>query len=284
MRGFSQIGPDLVILDASRRASLPFALDRGGGMGILLDIDGTLLDGGLPVDGAAEALAELRSRGIPLLFATNISRKSRATIAASLRETGLPANDDEVLNASWAAAVRLRSAGVRRVHLLLTPDAAADWGGFDLVEEDAEAVVVGDMGRLFDFARLERAYRCLRAGARLVAAHRNPTWKGPDGWTLDAGAFVVALEYAAGREAELIGKPARGFFEMAARILGCPAPELSIVGDDLDVDVAGGRDAGLRTYLVRTGKFDAAKLASAPAGRAPHVVLDSIRELPSHLP
>ena len=252
-------------------------------MGFLLDIDGTLLDGGRPIDGAADALAVLRERGVPVLFATNTSRKSRASIAGSLRSVGLRARDEEVLNASWAAAVRLRSAGVRRVHLLLTPDAASDWGGFDVVDEDAEAVVVGDMGRLFDFSRLERAYRCLRAGARLVAAHRNPYWKGPEGWTLDAGAFVVALEYAAGVEAELIGKPAPGFFEMAARILGRPAAALTIVGDDLDVDVAGGRAAGLRTVLVRTGKFDAARLAATPAERAPDAVLASIRDLPSAL-
>ena len=248
-------------------------------MAVLLDIDGTLLDGGAPIAGAGEAVAALRARGIPLLFATNTSRKSRASVAASLRDAGIVADAAEVLNASWAAAVQLASARVSRVHLLLTPDAASDWASFEIVDEGAQAVVVGDMGRNFDFDVLERAFRCLRSGARLIAAHKNPFWKGAGGWTLDAGPFVVALEYATGVPAEVIGKPERGFFEMAARILDVDAGAMAIVGDDLDVDVGGGRAAGLTTWLVRTGKFRAEQLDLSPAYRAPHHVLASIRDL-----
>jgi ribonucleotide monophosphatase NagD (HAD superfamily) len=52
-----------------------------------------------------------------------------------------------------------------------------------------------------------------------------------------------------------------------------------MVGDDLDSDVGGGRAAGLTTVLVRTGKFDAARLADTPPERAPHHVIDSIADL-----
>jgi ribonucleotide monophosphatase NagD (HAD superfamily) len=181
--------------------------------------------------------------------------------------------------------VALRSQGVRRVHLLLPPAALADWAGFDLVDEGAEAVVVGDLGVLFDFARIERAFQLLRGGIRFIAAHRNPWWKNDAGdYTLDAGAFVAALEYASGREAELIGKPAPDFFVMAARILGERPESLSIAGDDLVADVAGGRSAGLTTYLVRTGKFDEDALARVAPQWAPHHVLESVRDLPGRLP
>ena len=254
-------------------------------MGILLDIDGTLLDSGRPIDGAPEAVVALRSRGARILFATNTSRKSRADIAASLEAAGIAAAEDEVLNASFAAAASLRAQGVRRVHLLLPSAALPDWTGFDLVDEDAEAVVVGDLGSLFDYARIERAFRLLRGGARFIAAHRNPWWKNDAGELApDAGTFVAALEYACGRVAELIGKPAPGFFRMAARILGEPPESLSIAGDDLVADIAGGRAAGLTTYLVRTGKFDASELARAAPQSAPHHVLDSVRDLPGRLP
>ncbi|MFN8179666.1 MAG: HAD-IIA family hydrolase [bacterium] len=254
-------------------------------MGLLLDIDGTLLDSGRAIDGAADAVAKLRARGHALLFATNTSRKSRAEIGASLRSAGIDARDEEVWSASGAAAVLLRQAGVRRVHLLLTPSATEDWTGFERVDDAAEAVVVGDLGNLFDFERLNRAFVCLRAGARLVAAHRNRFWKNDQGaWALDAGPFVKALEYAAETQAELIGKPAPGFFHAAARLLGEVVSQLAIVGDDLEADVGGGRAAGLDTWLVQTGKFDAARLAATPRDRAPHHVIGSIRELPDRIP
>lgn len=254
-------------------------------MGILLDIDGTLLEAGRPVDGAAAAVRALRDAGHRLLFATNTSRKSRAEIAAALRGAGIRAADEEVFSASWAAAVALAAQGVHRVHTLLPESALADWRAFEHVEDGAEAVVVGDLGAAFDFPRLARAFRLLRGGARFIAAHRNPWWRDDTGQvTLDAGAFVAALEYASGREAELIGKPAPGFFRMAARVLGEAPSDLSIVGDDLVADVAGGRAAGLVTWLVRTGKFDADALARTPPDRAPHHVLDSVRDLPARLP
>ena len=35
--------------------------------------------------------------------------------------------------------------------------------------------------------------------------HRNPWWITPEGPTLDAGAFLVALEWATGRRARTVG-------------------------------------------------------------------------------
>jgi HAD superfamily hydrolase (TIGR01458 family) len=253
-------------------------------MGVLLDIDGTLLDSGRAIDGAAEAVAELRRRGTRLLFATNTSRKSRAEVAASLRRAGIEASDEEILSASWAAAVRLRELQVRRVQLLLAPSSRADWTSFEVTDASPEAVVLGDMGRELTFDVLNAAFRNLRGGARFVATHTNRYWKSDDGeWSLDAGAFVAALEYAAGVQAEVIGKPASGFFRMAAAMLGARPEEMCIAGDDLEADIAGGRSAGLTAYLVLTGKADAKQAAAAPPHAAPHRVLESVRELPELL-
>jgi len=253
--------------------------------GLLLDIDGTLLDSGRAIPGAAEAVAALRARGVPLLFATNTSRKSCAAIAESLRRAGIEAEDREILSASAAAAARLRADRASKVCALLAPAALPDWEGFELVNSGAEAVVVGDMGTAWTYELLNTAFGCLHEGARLVATHKNPWWKDDDGRrSLDAGPFVAALEYASGVEAELVGKPAPGFFRAAAELLGLPPEQLAIIGDDLDADVGGGRGAGLATFAVRTGKFRADRLAAIPAARAPHHVLDTVRNVVEFFP
>lgn len=252
-------------------------------MALLLDIDGTILDAGRAIDGAVSAVERLRERGVPFLFATNTSRKSRADVAASLREAGVGAADDEVLSASYAAAQLLRRRGVRRVQLLLPRSACADYADFEITTANPEAVVVGDMGREVTFDLLNDAFRSLHRGARLVATQKNRFWKAEDGLTLDAGAFVAALEYAARLDAEIVGKPSAGFFRAAADMLGVEAARLTIVGDDLESDVAGGRAAGLATILVRTGKFDAPTLAAAPPENRPDRILDSIADVPGAL-
>jgi HAD superfamily hydrolase (TIGR01458 family) len=251
--------------------------------GVLLDVDGTVLDGSTAFAGVTDAIAWIRARGLALLFATNTSRKPRAEVAGALRRAGVEARDDEILSASFAAAVRLQNDGVRRVHPLLAPGALADFSAFELAHEGAQAVVVGDMGRLFTFDVLNLAFHDLRAGARLVACQKNRFWMSEEGVRMDAGGFVAALEYAAGVTALVVGKPAPEFFHAAAHLAGVPAERLAIVGDSLDSDVAGGLAAGLTTVLVRTGLYDERRLRETPVPGRPHHVIDSVRELPGLL-
>lgn len=56
-----------------------------------------------------------------------------------------------------------------------------------------------------------------------------------------------------------------------------------MIGDDIEVDVAGAKGAGLRTVLVRTGKFDADRVASFPPEGQPDLVIDSVADLPAAL-
>ena len=61
------------------------------------------------------------------------------------------------------------------------------------------AVVIGDAGDELSYRNMDVAFRLVRGGAELLAMHRNPWWLTPKGETLDAGGFVVGLEFATGR-------------------------------------------------------------------------------------
>ncbi|HYA80225.1 MAG TPA: HAD hydrolase-like protein, partial [Methylocystis sp.] len=73
--------------------------------------------------------------------------------------------------------------------------------------------------------------------------------------SLDAGPFIAALEYASNREAQVLGKPARMFFDLAVEGLQRPAENAAMIGDDAEADVGGAMAAGLMGVLVRTGKY-----------------------------
>jgi HAD superfamily hydrolase (TIGR01458 family) len=201
-------------------------------------------------------------------------------VVSSLADMGLELSPTEILTAPVAAAAWLESEGLRRVQLLVANSTYADFEGLEITTSEPEAVLVGDLGAGFTFERLNAAYRSLRSGARLIAIHKNRFWLPEEGPTLDAGPFVAALEYAADARATLIGKPSPAFFAMAARILDLPMGELAVIGDDLESDIRGGRDAGLFTIQVRTGKYDEAATRAAVAESAPHRVLDSLTRLP----
>ena len=251
--------------------------------GFLIDLDGTIYEGDRLVPGAAEALDQLRAEGVPFLFTTNTSRKSRAAIIESLAAFGLVVEPEEILSAPVAAAAWLEAEGTKRIQLLVPDSTHDDFDSFVVTEEDPEAVLVGDLGAAFTFDRLNSAFRSLRGGARLVALHRNRFWLPAGGPTLDAGPFVAALEFATGVEATLVGKPSPAFFRTAARQADVDLEGLAVVGDDVESDVRGARAAGLVAVQVRTGKFDAGRNARLPADQQPDHIIDSIRDLPGLL-
>lgn len=251
--------------------------------GFLIDLDGTVYEGDHAVPGASAALERLRSASVPFLFTTNTSRKSRRAIIDSLAALGLSVRSEEVLSAPVAAAGWLESEGVERIQLLVPESTHDDFASFTITDDDPEVVLVGDLGSGFTFERLNAAFRSLRAGSRLAALHRNRFWLPVGGPTLDAGPFVAALEYATGTEATLVGKPSPAFFRTAARQAGVAMDGLAVVGDDVETDVRGARDAGLVAVQVRTGKFNSARNAELPPELQPDLVIDSIRDLPDLL-
>jgi HAD superfamily hydrolase (TIGR01458 family) len=246
--------------------------------GALIDVDGTLLLGDRAIHGAAGALSRLRAQGLPFRLTTNTTRRSRAQVAAVLTAAGLPAAEDEIVAPSALARSLVLGSGRTRALLLVPEGAQADFAGIVSVETGADWVIVADLGQEFTFERLNRAFRCLRAGAGLVALHRNSWWlAGEDDPRMDAGAFVAALEYASGVTGRTVGKPAREFFDLALAELKLAPGEVLVVGDDVENDCEGGRKAGCRTALVRTGKSTEAGLARL--ARRPDLIVDSVADL-----
>jgi HAD superfamily hydrolase (TIGR01450 family) len=155
--------------------------------------------------------------------------------------------------------------------------------GIALVDmEPIEVVVIGGPDASFTYERLDLAFRALHAGAPLVAMHQNRWWVTRRGPTLDAGAYVRGLAYAADVRPRLIGKPSPRIFRLACDLLGERPDTCVMVGDDLRADVLPARRAGMRGVLVRTGKGGRAAREDARAHEA-DAVLDSIAELPAWL-
>lgn len=249
----------------------------GGIRGVLIDVDGTLLERGVAVPGAGEALERTAASGAVLRVTTNTTRKPRSAVARSLLDAGLPVPEAWIVTPAMLASRRIVASGRTRVMLLVAEATREDLEGVVEDDEAPDWVVVGDLGPGFTFERLNRAFLAIRSGAALMALHRNRYWITDDGQArLDAGAFVAALELASGIAAETVGKPARAFFEIALSEMGLDPSRVLVVGDDLESDIAGGRDAGCRTALVRTGK---AAGCDPPFRPSPDHVIASIGSL-----
>lgn len=246
--------------------------------GLLIDIDGVLHVGSVPIDGAREALDALRAQRVPFRLVTNTTSRSRRLVVEGLRSMQFEVAEDDVLTPAALAVGHCQARGYTRVALHVAPALREDLEELgDLHDPDVEAVILGDLGTDFTYERLSAIFRQLQEGAELIALQRNRVWQREDELALDAGPFVVALEYAVGREATVTGKPSAAFFEAALGELAVDARAAAMIGDDVEADIGGALDAGLDGILVRTGKFrDDAVRAS---GVKPTLVIDSIADL-----
>jgi HAD superfamily hydrolase (TIGR01458 family) len=252
-------------------------LGNGVAPAVLLDIDGVLHVGDEPIDGAIEALVELRELSAGLRLVTNTTSKS----LEQLGRLGFDVSVNEVLTPAALAVRHCRERGYRSVKLLVGERLREDL--MDLLEAPAgaavDAVVLGDLGDGFNAGVLNGAFRLLMDGAELVALQHNRYWRRADGLALDVGAYSAALEYASGVEAAVVGKPAPEFFTAALADLQSQPEKTLMVGDDVEADVGGALAAGLRAVLVRTGKYREDALAAS--GVTPTEIVDSIADVPA---
>ncbi|HEX5125107.1 MAG TPA: TIGR01458 family HAD-type hydrolase, partial [Rhodocyclaceae bacterium] len=216
-----------------------------------VDLAGVLYVGDDAVPGAIEGLAHLRSANLPLRFLTNTTRSPRSTIIAKLKKLGFAIAEEEILTAALATKMLVVQRSLRP-HYLIHPDIAYEMGPNDLAPT---VVVLGDAGNHFTYDALNAAFRLLMEGLPLLVMAKNRYFQEADGLSLDMGAFVAALEFSAGVQAEVVGKPSRAYFEAALTDLGIDTSEAVMIGDDLADDIDGAQQAGIAGILVRTGKF-----------------------------
>jgi phospholysine phosphohistidine inorganic pyrophosphate phosphatase len=252
-----------------------------GPIGVLLDVDGVLYVGDEPIAGAHEALLELRecSGGVRLM--TNTTSRSRRVVREHLLELGFDVAPEEVLTPAAMAERHCRERGYESVAVLVSDGLREDLDELDSATAGAypDAVILGDLGDGFTPEVLNGVFRAMMEGAELVALQHNRYWRRADGLALDVGAYAAALEYATGRDAVTVGKPAREFFLAAMDDMGLERGVM--VGDDVEADVGGAMAAGLPGILVRTGKYrqDALKARVTPTA-----IVDSIKDVPALLP
>jgi HAD superfamily hydrolase (TIGR01458 family) len=239
--------------------------------GLLLDLEGVLYEGDTPIPGVADAIGALGALGFEIRYLTNTTTRSRQAIVDRLTGMGFTLRAEHVFTPSIAAGRLLRTRNLTRIHLAAAPELAEDFSDVELVEDDPEAIILGDLYKVFDWDRLNALFRMMQQGALLVALHKNRYCRREGNIALDLGPFVAALDYAAGTRAEVVGKPSVLFFDLALADLGLDAKSVAMVGDDIEADIGGAGQAGLTTIQVQTGKFTS-KDRDHPSIRPDHCI------------
>jgi len=258
-------------------------IGRGPIDGLMCDMDGVLYRGDEPVPGAADAVERLRARGTKIVFCTNNSSATVDTYVAKLTGMGITAEAEEVLTSAVVTAHVLKERGYRNKRAIVVGGeglkSCLASVGVVVVDDpdvsDVDVVAIG-LDPSFNYATLRRAADAVRSGAAFVASNADATFPTALGVEPGAGSLVAAIEVAAGRPAEVIGKPHAPMMDAVATRLA-DAGHIAAVGDRPDTDIAGASARGWTTVLVLSGVTSAAEALRLDP--QPDLILDSIADL-----
>lgn len=255
--------------------------------GWLIDLDGTLYLGDSVIPGAGEFVEKLKIQNRRFRFVSNTTVYSRRQIAVKLDRLGINASQSEIFTAPSAAAELLRTFGGVRCFLVVADGLREEFEGIEISERNPDYVVLGDVGKQMDYELMNKVFRLVMGGAELIALQKNRFVNGAGGLQIDIGAFVAGLEYSSNKQAKIIGKPSRQFFNLAVHDIRIEAGErwlsadFAMVGDNIESDIKGAMDAGLVGILVKTGKYNDSY--SEHFGIVPDFSFDSINDLNEQL-
>jgi HAD superfamily hydrolase (TIGR01458 family) len=246
------------------------------------DLDGTLYFKGNQIPGAADMIKELRSRGYFLRFLTNTDSIPESGILERMKSNGIEAEEAEVFTPVTAVRNFFLNNPKYKCYLLVTDKVAKVLEGLNISQDNPDYVVVGDFRDKVSYSEIDKVFRMIHNGAKILCTNKGKLFYLEDGVHIDTGGFVSMFEYATGTQAELLGKPTAGFFSIALNSLGISQKEMVMVGDDITVDIGGAKAIGATSIMVKTGKYS--KEAVENSGIHPDFLLDTVDSIKNILP
>ena len=230
---------------------------------VVLDMDGTVYLGHIPIAGAVRFIRQHWDR-LDFYFLSNNTSKSPLTYVDKLNGMGIAAREDLLLSPVTPLVDFLRARGIARVYPVGNADFQRDLQGrmpeLQLVEQGAQAVVLAYDTEL-TYHKLARSAVLLQDSSVLfLATHPDLVCPSPEGPLPDVGSFISLYATATGRKPQYIfGKPEPAV--LAPLLARYRKEEMVMVGDRLSTDMQLARNAGIDSILVLSGEATRADLA-----------------------
>lgn len=221
---------------------------------LLIDLDGVLRLGSELAPHVPEFFQYLKAQQIPACILSNTTTKSAKDLEVFFKEKGVDLNGIPILTALDATHAYTKE-NYKTIKAYVPEKSRGVFA--DLAQsETPEAVVLGDLEDDWNYEVMNDIFLKVHNGAEIIAMQRNRYWiREGMGLALDAGPFIVGIEYATSKQATIMGKPSPVFFETALKAIGAKLEDgFYMLGDDLISDVKAAMDIGGTGILILTGK------------------------------
>jgi 4-nitrophenyl phosphatase len=257
---------------------------------LLIDGDGVLWHADRPMPSLNRFFDTLTQRGIDWALLTNNASNTLDAYVDKLARFGVHATRQQVFSSASVTATYLTKHFERpaAVYVVGSPGlkhtlSEAGFSVFDGAElPDAPVVaVVGSIDFDLSYDKLKVATLLIRSGLPFIGTNPDRTFPTPSGLIPGTGSVLAALSAASGTQPLITGKPRQPIFDEAISRLNADRRTTAMLGDRLETDILGGKEAGIGTILVLSGVTSEEDAASSEI--QPDLVFPSIDELADEL-
>jgi HAD superfamily hydrolase (TIGR01450 family) len=252
---------------------------------IICDLDGTLLNENVAIEGAVEVLNQLSNTGCLIFYLTNNSGFSDLGHRDRLIHLGFPVRDQSIISSTKQTLLFLAESGIRDIYLFGTESVSSDFlrEGFRINSRTPEMVVICNHTE-FTYSELSVALKFIHSGVPYLLTHRDFSRPTPNGPMPDAGAVGLLIQEITGiQPLRILGKPSPdilrlipGFQDSRKSHEGRSKSHFVIIGDRLELDVKLGLEAEISTVLVLSGSTSEVEFQSSDYG--PDLVVETIAD------
>ena len=252
--------------------------------GFLIDLDGVLTkdENFSPINGAIEFISYLKKENIPFVIATSNSRYPPEEIVKKMQKHGFEIDSSDIVSPLVVAPEVLKKEDMKTL-FILGSDAVKKFfveKSFKVIDDyHVDAVLVG-LDKSLNFQKIKIVTTALkREKAKLYALNKNIISKDDDG-LLFPGVGTVAKMFATACQCnenfKHFGKGGEEYNKVIFEKIGIEPENLSIISDDIFVDLGGYQKLGLKTIFVTTGKYT---VEDIPEDIKIDLVVNSLTEL-----
>jgi 4-nitrophenyl phosphatase len=223
---------------------------------IILDMDGVLWRGDSPIGDLHNIFNFIDAKGLKYTLATNNATKTPEQYQQKLASFGASVETSHIITSSQAVAALLMTKFPNGGPVFIIGEDGLEKAlqdcGFFPSENDALAVIAG-LDRKLSYSKLQKAALLIRAGVPFYGTNPDKTFPTPTGLVPGAGAILALLETSTNIHPIIAGKPFPFMFGLALSRMNVTANSTVSIGDRLETDILGGKNAGCRTALVLSG-------------------------------
>ncbi|XP_057313390.1 glycerol-3-phosphate phosphatase-like [Hydractinia symbiolongicarpus] len=272
------------------------------------DCDGVLWNSYGPIPGAIKTIKTLKLMNKKVFFVTNNSSFSRKDYLKKFLKYEIAIEENEILSTAFLAATYVKNIlKLRKVYMIGNvgmatefENAGIEFIGFGpqlpendqtkhyclnydvTVQDDVEAVVVG-FDPHFNLNKISQAMQYLAKGLPFIATNTDNRFPVGNGvFTPGTGCIVSAVQTAAQREPNVLGKPNSLLFDVAKSLCDINPSKTVMFGDRLETDILFGKKCGFQTVCVLSGVTNESQLEAMLSNKDtdlyPQFIADSLQD------